>query len=110
MLSRSHRIPSLLVSEVMRRGKHISGDSFQLIMQKNEVNVSRFAFIVSTKIDKRATQRNRIRRILSESVRHLLPTLKEHNDFIVIARKNIATMKQADVEVWVAQLLRKIMV
>ncbi len=65
----------------------------------------RFAFIVSTKIDKRATVRNRMRRVLSESVRHLLPTIAPI-DGIFIAKKNFADLPQTDVEKIVSALLR----
>ena len=63
----------------MHSGTRITGGGIVLIALNNETDVSRFAFIVSTKIDKRATVRNRIRRLMSESVRLFLPEItKSH--------------------------------
>lgn len=59
---------------------------FQVVYGKNNLSVSRFAFIVSTKIDKRATVRNRIKRLLRESVRLLLPNVPHGFDVIFIAK------------------------
>jgi len=106
MMPRINRLPSSEISRVMRYGKRIPGDFFQIIEQKNEVDVSRFAIIVSTKIDKRATRRNRMRRLLSESIRHLLPRLTISLDRIVIVRKDFSTLREPEVEKMVAHALR----
>lgn len=53
---------------------------------KNNMDVSRFGFVVSKNIDKRATARNRIKRVLRERVRTLLPNLPTGKDVIIIAR------------------------
>lgn len=82
---------------------HVRGDVIELIYKKN-TGVPRFAFIVSTKIDKRATQRNRMRRTLSESVRHLLLTIQPV-DGIIIAKKNFAELSQIEVEKIISGLL-----
>ena len=73
-------------------------------MYKKTIDVPRFAFIVSTKIDKRATQRNRMRRTMSESVRHLLPHLSPI-DGIFLAKKNFAEFPQTEVEKTIRELL-----
>lgn len=66
----------------------------------------RFSFVVSAKIDKRATARNRMRRMLSESVRHMLPKIASC-DGVFIVKKNIAGQSQADIERSVVELLAK---
>jgi len=73
----------------MRFGVRVQGDGFTVRYKKTD-GQPRFAFVVSTKVDKRATVRNRIRRIFSESVRLLLPTIA-HSDVVVVVHKNIAT-------------------
>lgn len=56
----------------------------------------RFAFIVSTKVDKRATVRNRIRRLMSESVRlHVSEALGI--DGIFIGSKQLVGKTQQEV-------------
>ncbi len=68
----------------------------------------RFAFIVSKKTDKRATVRNRIKRILNESVRHIIPSLTIAIDGIFIGNKGLAALTQAEVEIRVSQLFHEI--
>ena len=57
----------------------------QIIFLPNRGNVSRFAFIVSASVDKRATKRNRIKRVMREAVRGLLPRVG-HYDVVLLAR------------------------
>ena len=104
MLSSSNRLPKEEISNVLRRGVHARNDAIELIYKKTN-GPPRFAFIVSTKIDKRATARNRMRRTMSESVRHLLPAIQPI-DGIFIAKKNFAEFAQTEVEKIIAPLLR----
>lgn len=104
MLSPAYRLPKEEISQILRRGTHVRSDMVELIYRKTS-GVPRFAFIVSTKIDKRATARNRMRRVLSESVRHLMATIQPV-DGIFIAKKNFADLLQTEVEKIVGALLR----
>lgn len=87
----------------MRYGVRVMGDGL-VLRYKKTTGLPRFAFVVSVKIDKRATQRNRMRRILSESVRHLLPRLAG-GDGIFVVRKNIAKLSQREAEAMVTGIL-----
>lgn len=78
-------------------------DLVELIYRKT-TGAPRFAFIVSTKIDKRATARNRMRRTMSESVRHVMNTIPPI-DGIFIAKKNFSDLSQTEVEKIVTALL-----
>lgn len=118
MLPLLHRLPKEEISFVLRNGIHVRNDVIELIYRKTTgtprfvprsgtpLAKPRFAFIVSTKIDKRATARNRMRRVMSESVRHLLPKTGPV-DGIFIAKKNFADLPQIEVEELVAPLLSK---
>jgi ribonuclease P protein component len=120
MLPQLNRLPSSDVPLVMRRGKRTTGDTLTVTALKREAHVStfvpqsgtppaesRFAFIVSTKIDKRATRRNRIRRTLRESVHHLLDRITPGFDCILTSRRDVSEMKQPDIEKIVVPLLVK---
>ncbi len=97
MLSAAHRLPKEEIPHLLRHGMRVRNETIELVYRKTNTDSRRFSFIVSTKIDKRATQRNRMRRTMSESVRHLLPTLSPM-DGIFIAKKNFAVLPQVDVE------------
>ncbi|OGG29916.1 ribonuclease P protein component [Candidatus Gottesmanbacteria bacterium RIFCSPLOWO2_01_FULL_46_9] len=112
MLPRSHRLPSPDIDHVLRFGKRIPGELFQLIIAPNSSvdsgNLrSRFAFIVSTKVDKRATHRNRIRRLLSESVRLRMESIKPGYDCVFIAKKPFGDVGIGEVEKMVVEMLSK---
>jgi ribonuclease P protein component len=98
MLDKSHRLPAQQIPLVLRNGKRVHHELFQIVYAKGEENISRFAFIVSTKIDKRATRRNRMRRVLSECVRHLLPEIPKTFDYVFVVKKNFSDMEQKSVE------------
>ena len=103
MLPAANRLPKEEISRVLRRGTHVRSDRIDLIYRKT-AGISRFAFIVSKKIDIRATARNRMRRTMSESVRHILGTIKPI-DGICIAKKNFANFPQTEVEKIIRTLL-----
>jgi ribonuclease P protein component len=105
MLSPLNRLPKQNVAEVMRYGLRTTNEDLVLRYKKTS-GPPRFTFIVSTKIDKRATQRNRIRRMLSESIRHVLPHLTGV-DGVFVLRKNIAMLSQQKSEQIVVELLHK---
>lgn len=54
---------------VKEKGRIYQSPFFGLIYLKNEINKSQFGFIISKRISKRAVDRNRIKRYLSESVK-----------------------------------------
>jgi ribonuclease P protein component len=113
MLSLPNRLPKNDIPLLLRRGMHVRNDYIELVYKKRQIpstgaddnKNSRFAFIVSTKIDKRATARNRMRRTMSESVRHVMETTPPI-DGIFIAKKNFAELAQAEVEQIVISFLR----
>lgn len=94
MLPKEYRIPSPEIKRVMRRGVHAIKGAVVIISAKNNLAISRFAFIVPTKIDKRATVRNRMKRLLRERVRVLLPSLPAGRDVVIIARKKEASLDE----------------
>jgi ribonuclease P protein component len=94
----------------MRYGKRLVGKEIILVSRfvpKSGTSLGRprFAFIVSTKVDKRATRRNRMKRLLSESVAHLIPRIIGSSDYIFIAKKDVSETTQAEIEAMIAQLL-----
>ncbi len=91
----------------MQRGRRVTTTELVCIWRARETTPSRFAFIVSTKVDKRATMRNRIKRVLGESVRQLAPNMKSHADVVLIARsKNLGESTEKTVGI-LRELFRK---
>ncbi len=114
MLPRPHRLPSPLIKDVMRRGRRVGAEGMQLIIEKQEnirldsrrslsratskdgndkkkngddIGPSRFAVVVPMSVDKRAAVRNRVRRLVRESVRLALPVITSGYDGVFFVRK-----------------------
>lgn len=64
--------------------------NFLIVLEPSDGPQSRIGITVSTKIDKRATERNRIKRLVREVFRTHRLLLKQFFDIVVIARKNVA--------------------
>lgn len=70
---------------VFRAGNGHKEDFLFLKLAKNNLRVSRFAFIVSKKIAKKSVVRNKIKRLLREAVRKKLSETKVGFDVVVVA-------------------------
>lgn len=76
--------------KVQEKGKTYQSDNFGIaILERNDTNPSRFAFIISTKIAKDAVDRNTIRRHMSETVRLLTNYIKDGLDVVFLAKTSI---------------------
>lgn len=133
MLPRHNRLPAGGVRQIMRYGKRVIGNGMTIIvisrqigfrkansrnLPKNSANDSgnqyhsgsqhaRFSFIVSVKVSKSAVIRNRIRRLLRESVHHMIPNIPDTVDMVVIGTKEIVGMTQVEVQRRMSDLLSK---
>lgn len=91
MLPRENRLPSPDIKSVMRQGRRVNGDGVSLIYRKRDGTqaASRFAFVVPVSVDKRATARNRLKRLTRESVRLALPHLAPGWDGVFMVRRGL---------------------
>jgi ribonuclease P protein component len=107
MLPSPNRLPPFRIPVVMRFGKRAAAGELILVVQKGEADVSRFACIVPAKTDKRATARNRMKRLITESIRHLLPRFRDPIDCVVIARRWKGQLTQAEMNKRTKDLLQR---
>jgi ribonuclease P protein component len=98
MLPTPNRLPHEAFRRVFQTGKRTLCDELQIIFLPNSLQVSRFGIQVGVNIDKRATHRNRMKRLIREAVRELLPDMKNGFDFIIIAQKNFSEKKEKEIE------------
>ena len=105
MLPKPHRLPSSHIRAVFDHGKRTGTPLLQFIIRQNTVKISRFAVVVPARIDKRATVRNRSKRLVREAIRRLLSEVADGWDVVVVVRKDLSGMKQA----YVLEQLRSIL-
>ncbi len=95
MLPKQDRLPLRTeLKRVQKEGKIYQSPFFGLIVNKRQVtsdkeDASRFGFIVSKRISRKAVERNRVKRLLSEAVRRLLPRIKLGWEGVFLAKKTI---------------------
>lgn len=79
---------------VFIKGKIFKGSFLNLRIFKNNLNTSRFGFVISVKISKKAVLRNKTKRRLKECARLNLARLKPGFDVVIVAtRKDITNQK-----------------
>ncbi|MBT4349609.1 ribonuclease P protein component [bacterium] len=75
------------IKSLIRQGQTFFLPEFIIKYQKTKEKPSKIAFVVSTKVDKKAVARNRIKRQMREAIKDLLPDIKDGYSILVIARK-----------------------
>lgn len=86
MLKKSQRIAN--VGNI--RGTRTISSPFLIVkyLQKEE-GLTKFAFVISKKVDKRAVIRNKIKRGLAKAVQEVLDKIKTDYNVIIIAKPSI---------------------
>ncbi len=103
MLKRKYR---LKVARLSNPKTYVSS-FFNAKIVENQLPYSRFAFIISKKVDKRATARNKIRRRVSEGVEQMIEGLKG-KDILIYPKKEVLDAKQEDVKKEAETFLKKL--
>jgi ribonuclease P protein component len=89
MLSRNNRIVKKRdFARIKRYGRSYFSGNIELRVSETRLKETRVGFIVGLKLSKKAVERNKTKRWLREIFRDQLPTLKNGQDILVIAKKN----------------------
>lgn len=109
MLAKKYRLSSSKeIEKVKKKGKTYKSDSFTLkFLDRGDDDPPRTAFIISTKISKNASLRNRAKRSVSEAIRHNLYSMNNGYDIVVIAHPGIIKVYTQDLMREVQQALAK---
>jgi ribonuclease P protein component len=93
MLHKLYRLPAAvrLISPIS-----FSTQTFFLKLGKNGLAFNRFAFVVRKSVDKRATARNRIRRLFRSCIEEMLPEITPGHDMLFLLKTQVLEMKRED--------------
>lgn len=76
------------------------------VYDRKDSDVPRFGFIISTKISKLATQRNRIRRVMGETVRYNLKSVPKGIDVVFLVKTSITKIVADDIQQDLTEFIR----
>ncbi len=108
MLSKINRLKKKKDFErVSKKGRSFKEDFLVLKIVSNNLKISRLGFVVSQKVSKQASQRNKIKRRLRELVRLKLPKLKKGIDGVLIACPGLGTKDLWEMEKSINELFKK---
>ena len=108
MLAKKNRlIKKKDFDKVFNKGQEFKYNFLLLKILENGSEISRFGFIVSKKISKKAVIRNRIRRIMREVIDRRKGEIKKGSDFILIALPGIEKRDFSEIEEVIDKLLSK---
>ena len=110
MLPKKYRLPLRTeLNRLKKTGQIYQGNFFGFLMtsQTPSLDNSRFAFIVSNKIDKKAHHRNHLRRWLSAVIWLLASEIKPGFDGVFLAKKTAAQADYSQIENDVKKIFRK---
>ena len=92
---------------IFKNSRSFKNNLFIFKIAKNSLGLNRFGFIVSLKVSKKATVRNKIRRRLSEAIKAQTNKIKTGTDLVVIALPEIGKKEFAEIKEAVGTSLAK---
>lgn len=108
MLSKLNRIKKKKDFDVIfKKGASLKSDLLILKVLKNNFEQSRFGFVVSKKVSKKATVRNKLKRRLSEAVKTELKNIKDGLDLVFISLPGIEKKEFPDIKKSVNNILAR---
>jgi ribonuclease P protein component len=75
--------------KVFKKGKSYKNEYLFLKVVENNLNQSRFGFLLSKKNFKKSIQRNKIKRRLADLIRSELPEIKKGVDIVIVPKTGI---------------------
>ena len=93
-------------SAIYKRGKSVPDRYVVVFYKKNNLKYNRISFLASKKVGN-SVQRNRAKRLMKETYRHICTDIKTGFDLIIIARNTINNKKYDDVSKSVRNAMKK---
>ena len=93
---------------VSRSKLSVKEGSLLLKAQASQKNVSRFGIVVSKRVAKKAVDRNRIRRLLSEALRVKQGSLKGPYDVVLVALPGFSLKNLSEAQSIITKLFSKV--
>jgi ribonuclease P protein component len=108
MLTTNRRIKKESFGKIMKDGLFLSSKSFNLrLLSTQDTSLTRFAFVVSTKVNKTSVGRHLIKRRMSAVVENLLISLKPGFLALFLVKKDVSTLPYKELTLEITEILKK---
>lgn len=109
MLSKQYRLPSRVR---LSQSRFYKTSSWSVKIAPNDIDHSRYGFLVRKTVDKRSVVRNRIRRVFRACIEELQTNISPGNDMLFFLEKSIMTKHQQELRIEIQSFLaeKKLMV
>lgn len=108
MLSKANRITKDTDFKLLAKsGRSFYSPLFTFKALKTKEPQSRFGVVISAKISKKATERNRIKRKITEIIRFNLPKIKPGILTMILVKKTVLTKTFQEIKAETEALLKK---
>lgn len=108
MLKKEHRLRrDKEFKRVFKNGKGVFDAACGVKFMKNDLDISRFAVVVGTKVSKSAVNRNRLRRQYREIIKNHLHEIKTGHDVVFLSGKKALELSFEEKEARLLGVLKK---
>jgi len=108
VLPKKYRLTKKEIEKFFQREKVFYGRFVVLKKIKNFLPISRFGFVISQKISKKAVLRNKIKRRLNEVIQKILKEIKPGYDIVFFVKKGIEKQQFLLLKKEIEDLLKKV--
>ncbi|MBP7811349.1 MAG: ribonuclease P protein component [Candidatus Moranbacteria bacterium] len=108
MLPSAHRLHKEGIDEVFRRGKPLFVMDIGIRFQANDQKATKFAFLIAKKYAKKASARNRFKRMVREATRSLQKKWPEGYNIVVFVVKKPTHISRESLEASLSLIFSKI--
>jgi len=87
MLTKKHRLPKKRIEQVKNNGRYFQTPFFSLVYLAGRQVDSQFAFVLSKRVSKKATIRNKTKRLIAGSVREMMADVRSGFWVVFLVKK-----------------------
>lgn len=92
--------------EIKNKGKMFNSPLFGAVCSFDETEEIKFGFVISKKISKRAVDRNKIKRRMSEVLVKKIDKFKLGTKIVFLAKKSLLGAKMGEIEIEIDKLIK----
>ena len=92
-LPRKFRLSSTEIKEVFKRGLGLNSELFQLKFLPAASATTKFAVIVGSRVSKKASVRNKIKRKINEAIRLNISKVRPGRLIVIVAKSRLADIR-----------------